>query len=242
MTAPVRGVLVDLDDTLYPQSAFLDLAWRAVADRGAALGVDRDGLLRALRAVAAEGSGRGAIIDRALAQVGAPARLVPELLPAFREVAPDRLEPYRGVVAALESLRGRVPVAVVTDGEVTGQRRKLAALGLTHLVDAVVLSDAAGREHRKPDPRPFRDALALLGVEPQDAVMIGDRPDKDVAGAAAVGMRAVRVRTGEYAARADDPRTWRRAATFALAVDGLLPLLASAAQPRAATGPQGHLS
>ncbi len=39
---PVRGVLVDLDDTLYPQAEFLGLAWFAVAARGARLGLDRD--------------------------------------------------------------------------------------------------------------------------------------------------------------------------------------------------------
>ena len=33
---------------------------------------------------------------------------------------------------------------------------------------------------------------------------VGDRPTKDVAGPEAVGMRAVRVRTGEYAGQADD--------------------------------------
>lgn len=225
MNAPVRAVLVDLDDTLYPQERFLDVAWRAVADRGAALGVDRTGLLLALRATAVEGSARGGIIDRSLDRVGAPADLVPALLDAFRGVRPERLEPYPGVVAALRSLRGRVPVAIVTDGEVTGQRRKVAALGIADLVDAVVYSDAAGRDHRKPDPRPFTDALGLLGASPREAVMIGDRPDKDVAGAVGIGMRAVRVRTGEYAGRADDPGTWRRASTFALAVHGLLPLL-----------------
>lgn len=227
MTAPIRAVLVDLDDTLYPQARFLELAWRAVADRGAALGLDRTPLLDALRDIAAQGSARGGIIDRALARVGAPTDLVPDLLAAFRGVDPERLEPYPGVVDALETLRERVPVAIVTDGDVTGQRRKVAALDVAHLVDAVVYSDSAGREYRKPHPRPFTDALWMLGVPSGSAVMIGDRPEKDVAGALGVGMRAVRVGTGEYAGSPDHPATWRRAATFADAVEGLLPLLPS---------------
>ncbi|MGD9990296.1 HAD family hydrolase [Pseudonocardia sp.] len=226
MTAPIRAVLVDLDDTLYPQARFLELAWRAVADRGAALGLDRTPLLHALRDIAAQGSARGGIIDRALARVGAPTDLVPELLVAFRGVDPGRLEPYPGVVDALAALHARVPVAIVTDGEVPGQRRKVAALDVAHLVDAVVYSDSAGRGYRKPHPRPFTDALWMLDVAARDAVMIGDRPEKDVAGAVGAGLRAVRVGTGEYATAPDHPATWRRAATFADAVDALLPLLA----------------
>ncbi|ODU05128.1 MAG: hypothetical protein ABS81_08400 [Pseudonocardia sp. SCN 72-86] len=234
MNAPVRAVLVDLDDTLYPQARFLELAWRAVADRGAALGLDRTPLLHALHDIAAQGSARGGIIDRALARVGAPADLVPvmvpELLAAFRGVDPERLEPYPGVVDALEALRAHVPVAIVTDGDVTGQRRKVAALDIAHLVDAVVYSDSAGREYRKPHPRPFTDALWMLAAPARHAVMIGDRPEKDVAGAVGAGLRAVRVGTGEYAAAPDHPSTWRRAATFADAVETLLPLLPAPGQ------------
>jgi ribonucleotide monophosphatase NagD (HAD superfamily) len=42
-------------------------------------------------------------------------------------------------------------------------------------------------------------------------VHVGDRPAKDVRGAAAAGLRAIRVRTGEYAALPDDPAPWRTA-------------------------------
>ncbi len=229
MTAPVRAVLVDLDDTLYPQAEYLDLAWHAVAARGGERGLDPVTLLAALRAEAAQGSARGGIIDRALERTGAPDTHVPALLRAFRALDPVRLAPYPGAVAALAALRRRVPVALVTDGEVTGQRRKLAALGLTGTFDVVVFSDLGGREHRKPHPRPFTLALDGLGVPPGHAVMVGDRPDKDVVGAAGVGMRAVRVGTGEYATRPDHPATWFRAATFADAVHALLPHLPAAA-------------
>ena len=235
---PVRGVLVDLDDTLYPQAEYLDLAWRAVATRAGELGLDPIALLAALRAEAAGGSARGGIIDRALARTGTPDSHVPALLGAFRALDPVRLPPYPGAVAALAALCRRVPVALVTDGEPTGQRRKIAALGLTAAFDVVVLSDLAGREHRKPHPRPFTAALDGIGVPAEHAVMIGDRPDKDVAGAAGIGLRAIRVSTGEYADRPDHPATWFRAATFADAVRALLPHLRAAApigQARAAT-------
>ena len=221
----VRGVLVDLDDTLHPQAAFLDAAWRAVAAAGADCGLEPDALLAALRWEAAAGSDRGGIVDRALGRVGGEGGLVPELVAAFRAVRPSRLTPYPGVPGALAVLRARVPVALVSDGDVAGQERKIAALGLADAFDAVVLSDRRGRAYRKPHRRPFEEALRALGVTAADAVMIGDRPEKDVAGAAALGLRAVRVGTGEYAEHPDHPATWFRCDGFAAAVARLLPHL-----------------
>jgi len=230
--APVTGVTVDLDDTLYPQAAWLDGAWRAVAATGGRHGVDPVRLLAALRSVAAEGSDRGRIIDRSLALVGGAGLPVAPLAAAFAQHAPEHLDCYPGVREALGRLRAQVPVVVVTDGAPAGQRAKLRALGLEGAVDAVVISDEiGGRRARKPDPRPFRAALRALDAEPGQAVHVGDRPAKDVIGAAAAGMRAVRVRTGEYAGVPDDPAhpAWRTVDSFVAAVDAVLATVAPVA-------------
>jgi len=205
----IRAAVFDLDDTLYDQRQWLDGAWRAVAARAEAWDVDPDRLLRALRAVAAAGSDRGGIIDAALVRVDAASTPVAPLLDAFRSHAPTRLVPYRGVPAALERLAARVPLGLVSDGDPDVQLAKLAALGLAPLFSTVVLSDQLGRAHRKPDPLPFEWVLAGIGVDGPDAVYVGDRPVKDVAGPVGVGMRALRVRTGEWGSAPDDPRAWR---------------------------------
>lgn len=49
--------------------------------------------------------------------------------------------------------------------------------------------------HSKPHPDIFKDALARVGVEPAEAVFVGDRPDIDVRAAQAVGMRGVLIRS-----------------------------------------------
>lgn len=214
---PPLAVTIDLDDTLFPQRDFLDGAWRAVAAAGARYGADEASLLVALREIAAEGSDRGQIIDRALRRCPVPvpapgpgrgpAVMLPELVDAFRSHRPARLTAYPGVVRALARLRAVVPVALVTDGDPAIQRAKLAALGLAQAFDATVISDELGREFRKPNPAPFLAALEVIGVLPSRAVHVGDRPDKDVAGPHEVGMAAIRVRTGEYATTPDgEPR------------------------------------
>lgn len=216
---PVLGATVDLDDTLFPQQDWLAGAWAAVADRAVAHGLDGGALHRELLRIAAVGSDRGAIIDRALVAIGvASAEHVADLVVAFSEHRPVRLAGYPGSLAALARLQTVVPTVVVTDGNPDIQLGKVAALGLTGSIEVVVSDALGGRHLRKPHPAPFRAALELLGLDAGQVVHIGDRPNKDVAGARSAGMRAVRVRTGEYA-RLDDEPPWRSADTFAEAVE-----------------------
>lgn len=70
--------------------------------------------------------------------------------------------------------------------------------GLTDLVDAMVTSARAGA--RKPHPRIFEEALAVGGVGPGEALMVGDTWAADVEGALRVGIPAVHVH------RPDDDR------------------------------------
>ena len=50
----------------------------------------------------------------------------------------------------------------------------------------------------KPNPLLFEMALDQLCCLPQRCLMIGDRPDTDIAGAAALGMKTALVRTGRF--------------------------------------------
>jgi putative hydrolase of the HAD superfamily len=199
----IRAVLFDLDDTLYDQRAWLAGAWETVAGTATAYGVPPAELAAALGEIAAEGSDRGRIIDRALERVGWAGVPVEPLVRAFRSHAPGRLSCFPGVPAALAQLRARCPIGLVTDGDPGIQRAKLTALDLGDAFGVIVFSDELGRQYRKPHPAPFQAALAALGVGPGEALFVGDRPDKDVAGAAAAGMACIRVLTGEYAGLPD---------------------------------------
>jgi putative hydrolase of the HAD superfamily len=227
--ADLQAVTVDLDDTLFPQACWLEGAWRAVAAVAEAFGFDRLSFRDALVSFAAEGSDKGGIIDRALLAAGVddPAPLLPALVAAFSGWAPSSMDLYPSASDALVRLRcAGLRLAIITDGNPQIQRSKLAALGLDALVDHVVISDElGGRATRKPSPAAFLRALELCGTSASGTVHIGDRPAKDVAGAAAAGLRAIRVRTGEYAEIPDgtgDAAPWATTDTFAQAVDLLL--------------------
>ncbi len=204
----IDAVLLDLDDTCFDQREFLTGAFGAVARRAGELGVDEVRLREALAAIAAAGSDRGRIIDQALEAVGARVPAGP-LVEVFRSYRPDRLSPYPGVTESLRRMRCSAPVGLVTNGDPAGQRAKVAALGLDDAFDAVVFSDELGRSLRKPHPAPFLHALRLLDADPGRSFFIGDHPDRDIAGAQHVGMRAIRVLTGEYAGLPDVVTPWR---------------------------------
>ena len=121
-----------------------ELAGGSLGRRGApvaaASGVDGTMFLRTLEQIAAEGSDRGRIIDRALVAVGADHVPVGPLVEAFRAHDPGSLAPYPGVPALLDRLRAVVRIGLVSDGDVHIQRGKLRAIGLQGAFDVVVWS------------------------------------------------------------------------------------------------------
>ncbi|HVR88933.1 MAG TPA: HAD family hydrolase [Candidatus Limnocylindria bacterium] len=73
--------------------------------------------------------------------------------------------------------------------------------GLADAIDAVVSSHDVGWQ--KPHPAMFERALALAGVAPGEAFMVGDNLEADIRGAQQVGLRAVWRRTNDVAPPAD---------------------------------------
>jgi HAD superfamily hydrolase (TIGR01509 family) len=80
-------------------------------------------------------------------------------------------------------------VAVISNTEDGRVRDALEAAGLAERFDVIVDSHLVGLS--KPDPAIFRHALELLGVEPHEAVFVGDSYAHDALAARAAGLRAV---------------------------------------------------
>jgi FMN phosphatase YigB (HAD superfamily) len=216
---PPLGVVVDLDDTLYPQAEYLAEAAGAVGVAAGARGLDGATVHAALLTELASGSDASGTIDRALLAVGVPEQAlrehVPALVEAFTQHRPTWLPLYPGVAAALDTLAAAIPLACLTDGNPRIQAAKLAGTGLDRRLPLVVVTDAlGGRAARKPHPAGLLEVAGRLGVPPHRLLVIGDRPDKDVAVARAVGARAIRIRQGEYATAAEEPPAWATADTF----------------------------
>lgn len=189
-----QAIVFDLDDTLYPERQYVLSGFRAVAHWAEErFGWPARDSATEMRELFDQGERRH-VFNRWLAAHGVePTAWIPTLVGVYRRHSP-RIHPYPCVRRLLGRLAASYRLGVVTDGYLEVQQRKMAALRLDGPFQAVVYSDAFGRDAWKPSPRPFRAVLDRLGVEPSRAVYVGDNPAKDFLGARRAGMRSVRIR------------------------------------------------
>jgi HAD superfamily hydrolase (TIGR01509 family) len=108
---------------------------------------------------------------------------------AYRQAYLDARRPVPGAPELLAEVRRRgARVVAVTNNLVAEQEDKLRHVGVRHLFDDLVISEAAGVS--KPDPAIFDLALRSAGVQADDAVMLGDSWTNDVLGAVGSGIAA----------------------------------------------------
>jgi putative hydrolase of the HAD superfamily len=202
-----RGLILDLDDTLYPRERFVRSGFAAVAQHVSAKhGIDAGAAYALMtRTLAAGGAGREmqALCER----FALPPAIVPGLVDVFRMHTPS-LFLSREVAETLRDLRADGwALAILTNGLPSVQFRKVAALGLTEFVDEVVYAD----EHApggKPSAAPFEAALRGLDLAAAQCVCVGDDAARDVRGARALGIPTIRMaRPGVTVAPADEADT-----------------------------------
>jgi putative hydrolase of the HAD superfamily len=193
----VKAIFFDIDDTLFPTTEFTAKARRDVISAMIEVGLDvdeREGYEKLLEVIGEYGSNYPAHFDRLLEKLRVPydARYVAAGIVAYHD-AKLSMHCYPDTKRTLAALRERgYALGVVSDGLAVKQWDKIIRLGLEHFFDAVVVSEAVGVE--KPDARIFGLALKRFSLKPAQAAYVGDRLDKDVAGAKAAGMVAVHVR------------------------------------------------
>lgn len=231
MSPGLRAVVFDLDDTLYPERQFVVGGLMAAA----AWAADRlprtpQGIAHEMQHIA-DTEPPGKTFDLWLERN----RLSPEWRDALIEAYqthPPQLRMYPDAGRAVERLRRRVKLGLVTEGDGQAQRAKLAGLGLGDVFDVIVILGREEQARWKPDPEPFMRALAALGLPGPEAAYVGDNPAKDFRGARSLGMRTVRVRRlgGLHASR--EPATEADAPDTEIdSLDGLEAALGLASEP-----------
>ena len=136
-------------------------------------------------------SGTRAPLAPYVSSLGIDGGLAEQLLELRRVAARRLLEPRRGVVETLRALRDRgikVGLITVCSEDTVDVWPESPFAGL---FDAEVFSCSV--ELRKPDPQIYRLACDKLGIEPADAIFVGDGANDELAGAERVGMRAVMI-------------------------------------------------
>ena len=185
-------ILLDADDTIFDFQAGNR---RAVAALMAELGLSSPTVFdeyQAINYACWQALDRGEMTQdvlhverfrRFLAQKGRsddPARVADR----FAELLGGQAILFPGAEEVVKALSERLPVAILTNGITAIQKRRMSISPVRRWISRLVISQEAGVS--KPDPGIFR--IALDGVDPKDALMIGDGVGSDVAGANAAGI------------------------------------------------------
>ena len=191
MTTPAGAVIFDLDDTLYPERAYTFSGYRAVAaafaqrlhapfDLGQRMGELFDT------------PDRGRVFNVIAEQLQLPDadKLVAEMVEAFRTHQPN-ISLFPDAAAALDRLRGKYSLGVISDGYLAPQQAKVNALGLPDRLDEIIITDQWGREFWKPHPRAFEEMAARLELAPRACAYVADNQAKDFIAPNALGWRTV---------------------------------------------------
>lgn len=194
---PIKAILFDLDDTLWPivpvimRAETVLFGWLAQHAPGVTLRHTIDSL-RTRRAALMAAEPRYAIDLRALRRAalteafiecGEDPAKVEQAMALFNRER-NAVDLYDDVQPALARLAGRVLLGSVSNGAAD-----LHAIGLAHHFKVSIAAHHFGCA--KPDPAIFLAACDALGVAPQHAAYIGDDPVLDVEGAQKAGLMGI---------------------------------------------------
>ncbi len=179
----LKGVIFDLDDTLYSESDYVRSGFKAVAE----LLNDKSSESK-LQKYYEEGK---PAIDALLNEINKP-ELKDKCLEAYRNNIPD-IKLYDGIKELLISLRANgVKVGIITDGRPEGQNNKIDSLGLRDLADDIIITDElGGTQFRKPNDVSFRIMSCRWKLPFEQIAYVGDNPRKDFYAPAQLGMKSI---------------------------------------------------
>jgi putative hydrolase of the HAD superfamily len=187
MQRELRGILLDLDETLYSREVAF---WNWIESE--------------VHAASAENLDRQKVAELDQRGRGDKQVLLQYLDSAFgwRQTDQERQRRFGigiggaarlapGVMESLTRIANHFRMGLISNGSGATQRAKLKALAVEPLFDPIVISEEVG--FRKPDARIFELALADWQVAAEAVLFVGDDPVSDISGARAAGMRALQV-------------------------------------------------
>ena len=196
----IKGVIFDIDGTLYSYADNDKIATKFLCEFAEKnLGVDEETFLKTY------GEGRRIVKER-LTDGGArhsrvlflqttlellgknPFHYIKGMYDCYWDNFLAGMKPFEGVVEFIRKLKLHgIKTAICTDMTAQIQYRKINRLGLCEYMDFMVSSEETGLE--KPSPAMFNLALKKLGVKAEEAVYFGDSLERDIEGAANVGIK-----------------------------------------------------
>jgi len=116
---------------------------------------------------------------------------------AYRTIKEGYVQPYPHVVGTvIELIRRGFKLALITDAPAFQAWTRLAGMNLHQHFDFVITFEDTGV--RKPNELPFVAAMEKLKLKPNELLMVGDDPRRDIAGAKRFGIPCVLAKYGSF--------------------------------------------
>ena len=208
----IKAIIFDLDNTLLDFVKMKQFAVKASirAMNEAGLNVDEEsGYKDVMELYMTTGWENQLVFDDYLKQTTGEVsnKILAAGVVAYRRAREATLLVYPNVNKTLiELLKTQIRLAVVSDAPSREAWMRLYYLNLHHVFDPVLTFDDTGA--RKPSPKPFKLALDKMNVGPDEALMIGDWPDRDVVGAKQIGMKTIFARYGDTFGTKESGADW----------------------------------
>ncbi|HLC96455.1 MAG TPA: TIGR02253 family HAD-type hydrolase [Candidatus Nanoarchaeia archaeon] len=196
----IKAILFDLDNTLIDFMKMKKLSCEAAIDSmiDAGLHVKKDAALKILFELYDEhGMEDPKIFQKFLIKVIGKVdyRILAYGVVAYRKMRTGFLEPYPHTQYTLLQLKGKgLKLGIVTDAPRLKAWLRLASMKIADFFDVVVTYEDTGR--LKPHRLPFMAALKKLNVQPEECLMVGDMPQRDIKGAQELGIKTCFARYG----------------------------------------------
>ena len=196
----IKAVIFDLDNTLIDFMKMKKHSCSAAIDAmiGAGLNVEHDKAIKVLFGLYDKhGLQEKTIFQKFLKKLTGKIdyRILASGIVAYRRVRTGFLEPYPNTDYVLLKLKVKgIKLGIVTDAPKLKAWIRLASMKLTNYFDVVVTFEDT-KQH-KPSKLPFEAALKQLKLKPQECLMVGDWPERDIKGANALGMQTCFARYG----------------------------------------------
>jgi len=195
----IKAVFFDLDNTLIDFMAMKHRSCEAAIDamRKAGLKFEKKKALKILFELYDKyGIEHKEIFQKFLKKIKGKIdyRLVAHGIVAYRKAKERCLVPYPHATPTLTKLKKKYKLAIISDAPRLGAWLRLAAMNIDSFFDIIIT--AADVRKKKTSMAPFRAALKALKLKPEEALMVGDRIERDIRPAKALGIKTCYARYG----------------------------------------------
>jgi len=192
----IKGIVFDLDDTLYPQKAFKRSGFRVVARwLQEHYGLSEILIVSELESIMRhKGASYPYMFNDLAERLNLDNSIVSQMVQIFIGHEPV-IRCYPGIHPMLKRLRAKFKIGLLTDGRLDVQQRKIRALKLETEFDEILCSDTLGLD--KPANELFEWFERKFEMPGQSLMYVGDNPEKDFYGAYLRSWTTVCVMTRE---------------------------------------------